>query len=321
MTDKTNQAVEAAIRETVAMYASTYSLNPGHGFQGSSVAQDMNVNIVNSLIDALRATLARPVAEVAAPVEMPGWSHWQARIEALMKDTAHPESLSVFGAMSRLCNEMAQAASRAPVAVGVDREQDSFHVVNAESGRVQGAGPVGFDPRALYLIGYNLNRYEWTDKDLDLMARKLMDMSGICTNCHGDGIDGEQDGDRTLSWACTDCNGSGSLIATPAPSVPAGGGEVCWLVEHFHATGNSTGEYHTGFTDLHGESRRTRDPQKARRYQTQSFAEGTAEKLGATMVGQWRAVEHCFHDTTPLQPQDAKDAAPAVTVQKQGEKS
>lgn len=76
------------------------------------------------------------------------------------------------------------------------------------------AEPVGFDAKALYLIGYNLNRYEWTDEDLDKMARKLIDMSGICTNCHGDGVDGEQDGDRTLIWACTDCNGSGSL-ATP----------------------------------------------------------------------------------------------------------
>jgi hypothetical protein len=121
------------------------------------------------------------------------------------------------------------AASRSPVAAEqapsvASRGQDSFHVANAEGSRVQGVEPAGFDPRALYLIGYNLNRYEWTDEDMDLMARKLMDMSGICTNCHGDGIDGEQDGDRMLSWACTDCNGSGSLLATPAGT--AGDGRV-----------------------------------------------------------------------------------------------
>jgi len=69
----------------------------------------------NTLRDALRAALASQ-QEVAAPAEFPGWTHWQERIKSLMADAAYPESMSVFQAMSRLCNEMAQASSRVPVA-------------------------------------------------------------------------------------------------------------------------------------------------------------------------------------------------------------
>lgn len=51
-----SQAVESAVRRVLSDYAQTYSSNPTHGFQGSSVAHDLTFNIANSLI----AELARP---------------------------------------------------------------------------------------------------------------------------------------------------------------------------------------------------------------------------------------------------------------------
>ena len=71
--------------------------------------------------------------------------------------------------------------------------------------------------------------------------------------------------------------------------------EFCWLVELFEGdgTGNSAGLYHTGFVDIGGHSRTTRKPHEARRYSREQ-AERVAEKLGTTLTGTWRAVEHGF---------------------------
>jgi hypothetical protein len=68
--------------------------------------------------------------------------------------------------------------------------------------------------------------------------------------------------------------------------------EICWLVELFLPHGNSLGIYHTGFTDLSGQSLTTADPHKAKRY-SKGEAEAVAEKL-QSMRGVWRAVEHGF---------------------------
>lgn len=67
----------------------------------------------------------------------------------------------------------------------------------------------------------------------------------------------------------------------------------CWLVEMFDRGGNSLGRYHTGFTDLHAQSRSTDTVHEARRYRTRGAAERSARKLNTfMMVCEWRAVEH-----------------------------
>ena len=70
----------------------------------------------------------------------------------------------------------------------------------------------------------------------------------------------------------------------------------CWLVELFEGdgSGNSAGWYHTGFVDIGGHSRTTKNPHEARRYATRERAEQTAKTLGTTLTGTWRAVEHGF---------------------------
>lgn len=106
-------------------------------------------------------------------------------------------------------------------------------------------------------------------------------------------------------------------IATPpAPAVNAEpvADEFCWLVELFlpHG-GNSLGFYHTGFTDLSGNSRSTADPHKAKRYATKGEAEAVAEKLGFTLQGVWRAVEHGF--ATPTPPTEPSKVEAALMMQ------
>lgn len=86
--------------------------------------------------------------------------------------------------------------------------------------------------------------------------------------------------------------------------------EFCYLVELFlgDGTGNSLGWYHTGFTDLGGNSRSTQDPLRARRYPTWREANLVAVKLGHTLQGTWRAVQHGFA-TTPPSPSIAQPEA------------
>ena len=70
--------------------------------------------------------------------------------------------------------------------------------------------------------------------------------------------------------------------------------KYCWLVELFEPGGNWMGHYHTGFTEfLPFESRTTRDPNKARRYESQADALMVCVRL-LHMRGVWRAVEHGF---------------------------
>lgn len=79
--------------------------------------------------------------------------------------------------------------------------------------------------------------------------------------------------------------------------------EFCWLVELFlgDGTGNSLGWYHTGFTDISGNSRSTQDPLKAKRYSTWREANLVSVKLGHTLQGTWRAVQHGFVSQPPVQ--------------------
>lgn len=85
------------------------------------------------------------------------------------------------------------------------------------------------------------------------------------------------------------------IITTPAKR-PTPKTEFCWLVELFEGdgTGNSAGWYHTGFVDIGGHSRTTKSPYEARRYATREQAEQIAAKLGTTLTGTWKAVEHGF---------------------------
>jgi hypothetical protein len=73
-------------------------------------------------------------------------------------------------------------------------------------------------------------------------------------------------------------------------AVPA---EFCWLVELFEPSGNSLGHYHTGFSDTSWQSRSTKDPHQARRYNSKEEAERAASEL-FSKAGVWRAVEHGF---------------------------
>jgi hypothetical protein len=73
-------------------------------------------------------------------------------------------------------------------------------------------------------------------------------------------------------------------------AVPA---EFCWLVELFEPGGNSLGAYHTGFSDTSWQSRSTKDPHQARRYNSKEEAERAASEL-FSKAGVWRAVEHGF---------------------------
>ncbi len=79
-----------------------------------------------------------------------------------------------------------------------------------------------------------------------------------------------------------------------------------WLVELFERYGNSRGLYHTGFTDLHYQSRTTANAHEARRY-TEAEARKVANALNDHMMqDEWRAVEHGF-ETAPA----AAPSAPA----------
>lgn len=86
-------------------------------------------------------------------------------------------------------------------------------------------------------------------------------------------------------------------------SQPATTTEYCWLVELFRGdgSGNSLGYYHTGFTDIDGGSRSTRNVHEAKRY-TKGQAEQTAAKLGHALHGTWKAVEHGFETSQPAAP-------------------
>lgn len=87
--------------------------------------------------------------------------------------------------------------------------------------------------------------------------------------------------------------------------------EYCWLVELFEGdgSGNSAGFYHTGFVDIGGRSRTTRDPFKARRYGTRDQADAVATELGTTLTGTWRAVEHGFAAAPPPSAPEPSEAA------------
>ena len=97
----------------------------------------------------------------------------------------------------------------------------------------------------------------------------------------------------TLRWLSSSL-GRGVVGAVPVA--------FFWLVEHFETAGNSTGRYHTGFTDLHGNSRATSDVFAAKQYANKAGAEAAARFLGQTMMGHWKAVEHGFHTAPTAQP-------------------
>jgi hypothetical protein len=71
--------------------------------------------------------------------------------------------------------------------------------------------------------------------------------------------------------------------------------EYCWLVELFDIGGNSRGDYHTGFTDLHHYPRTTKDPHQARRFgKEQAEKAAAAANVWMKAPVEWRAIEHGF---------------------------
>lgn len=97
-----------------------------------------------------------------------------------------------------------------------------------------------------------------------------------------------------------------AALAQPSVSRDA----FCWLVELFEGdgSGNSAGWYHTGFTDIGGHARTTKNLHDARRYRTREQAEQVAAKLGHTLTGTWRAVEHGFQVRVQPSVPDKRDA-------------
>lgn len=71
--------------------------------------------------------------------------------------------------------------------------------------------------------------------------------------------------------------------------------EFCWLVEHFDIAGKSTGHYCTGKLGIADRVLTTMDPLQAKRYDTWRAANIASVKLGSTMSGTWRAMQHGFH--------------------------
>ena len=67
----------------------------------------------------------------------------------------------------------------------------------------------------------------------------------------------------------------------------------CWLVELLEPEGNSMGYYHTGRTDIGGQSISTKLPHDACQYGTRDEAERVAARLHH-LAGVWKAVEHGF---------------------------
>lgn len=108
---------------------------------------------------------------------------------------------------------------------------------------------------------------------------------------------------RTISYYSADTvRAAIDAAVAEARAVPE---EFCWLVELFEGdgTGNSAGWYHTGFVDIGGHSRTTKSPYEARRYASRDQAERVAAKLGHTLTGTWKAVEHGFSTTpSPTEP-------------------
>lgn len=70
--------------------------------------------------------------------------------------------------------------------------------------------------------------------------------------------------------------------------------ETYWLVELFLPGGNSLGYYHTGFTDISGQSRATKNPHEARKYSSLENANAMAKRLHSKQ-GVWKAISHGFY--------------------------
>jgi len=70
--------------------------------------------------------------------------------------------------------------------------------------------------------------------------------------------------------------------------------ETCWLVELLVPGSKSLGYYHTGFTDISGNSRSTNNPNEAKKYESRRAAADIAVKL-FHLQGVWTPVEHGFY--------------------------
>lgn len=80
--------------------------------------------------------------------------------------------------------------------------------------------------------------------------------------------------------------------------------EFCWLVEHFDIADKSTGHYYTGKVGIGDRVLTTMDPHQAQRYDTWRDANNASAKLGSTLTGTWRAMQHGFHRMEPQQAEE-----------------
>ena len=115
--------------------------------------------------------------------------------------------------------------------------------------------------------------------------------------------------------AAFQCTNEDTHVAPPAPEAgePETETMYCWLVELAGPLVRQPA-YHTGFTDLHSESRSTTNPHEAKKYATKEQAVAVAQKLGFNLVGTWGAVEHGFERpiATPPVQRDAEPVAPLL---------
>lgn len=82
--------------------------------------------------------------------------------------------------------------------------------------------------------------------------------------------------------------------------------KVYWLLELFMPhDGVTLGYYHTGFRDIGGYSKTTKNPEEAKKYDSKRQAENAAARL-YSKIGVWRAIEQGFYENSPAVPE--KDA-------------
>lgn len=80
-------------------------------------------------------------------------------------------------------------------------------------------GDVKMNNHTVFRIGCDLAFYELDQEHVESLGQQLIEMSGICLNCRGTGIDGDPPdpaGDGGWEGPCIDCGGTGMRKAGKA---------------------------------------------------------------------------------------------------------
>lgn len=75
--------------------------------------------------------------------------------------------------------------------------------------------------REMYRIAHNLYVYEYSEENTERLFKELMEVSGVCSNCHGSGEDGDPpDAAGVGGWIgnCRSCDGTGFRKQTNDPT-------------------------------------------------------------------------------------------------------